>query len=446
MKNLLLASAMMALGLMGTAAADAQSVADLGKSLTPMGAIRAGNADGSIPAWTGGLVGAPAGWHQGQTRPDPYGAEKPLFSITAANVSRYQDKLAAGTVAMLRTLPGFRVDVYPSHRSFGAPQFIYDNAIANASRAHLIHDGQDVEGAQVAIPFPVPHNGSEAIWNHILRWRGFGASRTMAIAITTPTGDYALMKWIERIFFPYDIPGYDNGRRMDSMYWSEVAAPARIAGLITLAVSYQNPVEQPRMAWQYYPGERRVRRAPEISYDTPYNNSDGLATCDDYDMFNGPIDRYDWKLVGRQELYVPYNTAKFQDPKYQYSDLIKRDAVNPDAVRWELHRVWKVEATLKPDYMHVYSRRTMYLDEDSWTILVSDRYDGRGQLWRTGMTFGEQFPDVPGYFPDGYVLMDLYQHRYFVQGMHNQEKPPNYAVAFQPNDFTPEALRRYGRR
>jgi hypothetical protein len=446
MKNLLLASAVMALGLMRPAAADAPSIAELGKSLTPMGAIKAGNADGSIPAWTGGLAGTPAGWHQGDTRPDPYGAEKPLFSITAANVSRYQDKLAAGTVAMLRTLPGFRVDVYPSHRTFAAPQFIYDNAIANASRAHLIHDGQDVEGAQVAIPFPVPHNGSEAIWNHILRWRGFGASRTMAIAITTPNGDYSLQKWVERIFFPYDIPGYDNGHKMDSMYWSEVSSPARIAGLITLAVSYQNPVEQPRMAWQYYPGERRVRRAPEISYDTPYNNSDGLATVDDYDMFNGPIDRYDWKLVGRQELYVPYNTAKFQDPKYKYSDLIKRDAVNPDAVRWELHRVWKVEATLKPDYMHVYSRRTIYLDEDSWTILLSDRYDGRGQLWRTGMTMGEQFPDVPGYFPDGYVLMDLYQHRYFVQGMHNQETPPNYAVAFQPKDFTPEALRRYGRR
>jgi hypothetical protein len=268
----------------------------------------------------------------------------------------------------------------------------------------------------------------------------------MAIAITTPTGDYSLQKWIERIFLPYDIPGYSNDRRMDSMYWNEVVAPSRIAGLITLAVSYQNPVEQPRTAWQYYPGERRVRRAPEIAYDTPYNNSDGLATVDDYDMFNGALDRYDWKLVGRKEIYVPYNTNKFQDTKYRYSDLIGKDCVNPDAVRWELHRVWQVEATLKPDFMHVYSRRTLYLDEDSWTILISDRYDGRGALWRTGMTMGEQFPDVPGYFPDGYVMMDLYQHRYLVQGMHNQEKAPNYAVVFQARDFTPEALRRYGRR
>jgi hypothetical protein len=446
MKNALLASAVFVAGVLGGLGANAQTAADLGKSLTPTGAIMAGNADGSIPAWTGGLTGAPPGWHQGEQRPDPYASEKPLFSITASNASRYQDKLAAGTLGMLKTLPTFRADVYPTHRTFAAPKFIYDNAIANASRAHLTHDGQDVEGAAVAVPFPIPHNGNEAIWNHILRWRGFGASRTMALAITTPTGDYSLQKWIERIFLPYDIPGYANDRRMDSMYWSEIVAPSRIAGLITLSLSYQNPVEQPRAAWQYYPGERRVRRAPEISYDTPYNNSDGLATVDDYDMFNGGVDRYDWKLVGRRELYVPYNTNKFQDARYKYSDLIQKDCVNPDAVRWELHRVWQVEATLKPDFMHVYSRRTIYLDEDSWQILISDRYDGRGALWRTGMTMGEQFPDVPGYFPDGYVLMDLYQHRYLVQGMHNQEKAPNYAVVFQARDFTPEALRRYGRR
>ena len=445
MKKALLATALLA-GLATASTAIAQTAADLGKSLTPMGAIRAGNADGTIPPWTGGLSAMPAGWHPGDPRPDPYGNERPLFTITAANAARYQDKLAAGTLAMLRTLPGFRVDVYPSHRSFAAPPFIYDAAMANATHAHLTADGEEVEGAHVTVPFPIPHNGAEAIWNHILRWRGFGASRTMALAITTPTGDYALQKWIERIFLPYDIPGYDNARRMDSLYWSEVVSPSRIAGLITLSVSYQNPTEQPRNAWQYYPGERRVRRAPEISYDTPYNNSDGLATVDDYDMFNGAIDRYDWKLVGRRELYVPYNTNKFQDPRYKYSDLIKRDSVNPDAVRWELHRVWQVEATLKPDFMHVYARRTVYLDEDSWTILISDRYDGRGSLWRTGMTMGAQFPDVPGFVPDGFVLMDLFQHRYLVQGMHNQEKSPNYSVVFQTKDFTPEALRRYGRR
>ena len=447
MKKMLLAASLLAGGILAGVPAWAQTPADLGKSLTPMGAIRAGNADGTIPAWTGGLTTPVPGWHLGENRPDPYASERPLFSITAANVGKYEAKLALGSAAMVKTLPGYRLDVYPTHRSFAAPQYIYDNAIANASRAKLINDGQDVEGAKLSVPFPIPHNGNEAIWNHILRWRGPSIVRTNVTAITTQTGDYTLQHWLEKIYLPYNNPSVDNSKRWDSMYWQEILGPPRIAGLITMAVSYQNPFEQPRAAWQYYPGERRVRRAPEVSYDTPYNNSDGLATVDDYDMFNGALDRYDWKLVGRREIYVPYNTNKFQDPRLKYADILKKDGPNPDAMRWELHRVWIVDATLKPDFLHIYSRRTLYLDEDSWQALISDRYDGRGTLWRTGMAMAVQIPDVPVMLADGYVLMDLYQHRYIVQGMHNEEKPPRYGdTSIGPKDYTAEALRRFGRR
>jgi hypothetical protein len=447
MKQMLLAATLLTGAVAMAAPAIAQTAADLGKSLTPTGAIRAGNADGTIPAWTGGLSTPAPGWHVGQNRPDPFAGERPLFSITAQNVAKYTGKLSAGTEAMIKTVPSFHVDVYPTHRTFAAPQFIYDNAVANASRAHLINDGQDVEGAQVALPFPIPHNGNEAIWNHILRWRGTEIQRTVETAVTTPTGDYTLQRWLEKIYLPYDVPGLNNPKKWDSMYWQEVMEPPRIAGLITMAISYQNPNEQPRTAWQYYPGERRVRRAPEISYDTPYNNADGLATVDDYDMFNGALDRYDWKLVGRREIYVPYNCNRFQDPHRRYSDILQKDSVDPNALRWELHRVWVVDARLKPDFMHIYSRRTVYMDEDSWQILISDRYDGRDQLWRTGWAMGVQIPDVPAFAADGYVLTDLYQHRYLVQGMHNQEKPPLYAgTRLSPRDYTAEALRRFGRR
>jgi hypothetical protein len=425
----------------------AETAADLGKSLTPMGAIRAGNADGTIPAWTGGIAAPPPGWHEGMQRPNPFANEKPLFSITAQNVGKYESKLAAGSAALVKTLPGYRLDVYPSHRTFAAPKFIYDAAIANATRAHLANDGQDVEGASLTVPFPIPHNGNEAMWNHILRWRGTEIVRNVVTAITTATGDYTLERWLEKIYLPYDIPGLDNTRKWDSMYWQEVTAPPRIAGLITMAISYVDPFEQPRAAWQYYPGERRVRRAPEISYDTPYNNADGLATVDDYDLFNGALDRYDWKLIGRREIYVPYNTNRFQSPSFKYTDIVQKEGPNPSAMRWELHRVWVVEGTLKPDFMHIYSRRTYYLDEDSWQALISDRYDGRGLLWRTGMAMAQQVADIPGTLADGYVLMDLYQHRYIIQGMHNQESPPRYGnQGLTWRDYTPEALRRFGRR
>jgi hypothetical protein len=169
MKHAMLAAAMLTAV---TTAAHAQTVADLGKTLTAMGAVKAGNADGTIPAYTGGYTTPAAGWQPGDPRPDPFASERPLYSITAQNVDKYADKLAAGTVAMVRTLPGYHVDVYPTHRTAAAPQYIYDNAIANASHAHLSANGQDVEDAKLSIPFVIPHNGNEAIWNHILRWRG----------------------------------------------------------------------------------------------------------------------------------------------------------------------------------------------------------------------------------------------------------------------------------
>ena len=427
--------------------AHAQSAADLGRTLTPLGAIKAGNADGSIPAWTGGYTTPAPGWTQGSPRPDPFAGEHKVVSITAENVDRYAGKLAAGTVAMIRTLPGYHVDVYPTHRTAAAPQYIYDNAVQNASRAHLVDNGLDVAGAELSVPFPIPHNGNEAIWNHILRWRGTGIDRTVVNAITTPTGDYNLERWHERIMLAYNTPGLSNPHKWDSLFWQEILSPPRIAGQLTLVISHQDPYEQPREAWTYNPGERRVRRAPEIDYDTPVQNTDGLETIDDYDMYNGAIDRYDWKLIGRKEVYVPYNTYRFQDPSLKYAQIVQKDAVDPDLVRFELHRVWVVDATLKPGVRHIYSRRTFYIDEDSWQILIADRYDTRGQLWRTALAMVQQFPDGPLMGADGYEFVDLIQHRYLVQGMHNQEpKAPVFNAKLSPDEFTADALRRSGRR
>jgi Protein of unknown function (DUF1329) len=450
MKQALLAATILATAV-GTAAPSwAQTAADLGKTLTAMGAVKAGNADGTIPAYTGGYTTPPAGWKQGDPRLDPFASEKPLFSITAQNVDKYADKLAAGTVAMIRTLPGYHVDVYPTHRTAAAPQYIYDNAIANASRAHLSENGLDVQDAKLSIPFPIPKSGNEAIWNHILRWRSSGIDRTVSNALTTPTGDYTLERWHERILLAYNIPGLDNPAKWDSMFWQEVLEPPRIAGQLTLVISHQDPFEQPREAWTYNPGERRVRRAPEINYDTPVQNTDGLETVDDYDMYNGAIDRFDWKIIGKKEVYVPYNTYKFQDPKYKYSDIVLKDAANPDLIRFELHRVWIVEGTLKQGVRHIYSRRTDYIDEDSWQILIADRYDARGTLWRTSLAMVQEAPEIPIMGADGYEHLDLIQHRYLLQGMHNQEpRAPIYDATvanIKTTDYTAEALRRTGRR
>ncbi len=418
-----------------------------GEGLTPMGAIRAGNDDGTIPAWTGGLVGKPSSAPI-HSRPDPFADERPLFKITAQNVDHYTDKLAAGTAAMIRTIPGYHVDVYPTHRTAAAPQYIYDNAVANESRAHLVHNGEGVEGAALSVPFPIPHNGPEAMWNELLRWRGTQILRNATNVISTPNGDYSIQKWHEDIMLPYNTAGFSNTRQWDSLFRQEVLSPPRDAGALTLVVNHEDPYAQAREAWSYNPGERRVRRAPEIDYDTPLTDTDGLETVDDYDLFNGSLDRFSWTLVGRREMYVPYNTNRLQDPSIRYTDLIGRQSLNPDYIRFELHRVWVVEAKLKPEFRHIYTRRTLYLDEDSWQALVSDRYDGRGNLWRTAMAFPVEASEVPVLGADGYEYVDLYQHRYLAQGLHNQEAlaPTFNAVSLTPRDFTADALRQMGHR
>ncbi len=418
-----------------------------GPGLTPLGAIRAGNDQGTIPAWTGGLGAMPA-HRTGTYLPDPFAGEKPLFRITARNVDRYADKLAAGTIAMIRTMHDYYVDVYPTHRTAAAPQFVYDNAIANMSRARLVHDGEGVDGAQLGIPFPIPHDGHEAMWNELLRWSGTQVVRTTNNVISTPSGDYSVQRWHEDLMLPYNTPGFSNPHHWDAMFRQQVLSPPRDAGLMTLVVNHENPYDEAREAWSYTPGERRVRRAPEIDYDTPLTDTDGLETVDDYDMFNGALDRYDWTLVGRREIYVPYNTYRIQDPALHYADLINRESIKPEYIRFELHRVWVVDAKLKPEFRHIYSRRTLYLDEDSWCPLISDRYDGRGQLWRTAMAFSVQEPNEKIFGPDGYEYVDLYQHRYLAQGLHNQEPvtPVYNTTSLTPRDFTAEALRRLGLR
>ena len=425
----------------------AGQVAGAGEGLTPMGAIRAGNEDGTIPAWTGGIVGKPSNAPV-HCRRDPFADERPLFRITAQNVNRYADKLAAGTIAMIRTIPGYHVDVYPTHRTAAAPQFIYDSAIANEAHAHLVHNGEGVEGASLSVPFPIPHNGPEAMWNVALRWRGTQIVRTVTNVISTAGGDYSLQRLHEDIMLPYNTPGFSNTHQWDSLFRQEDLSPPRDAGSLTLVVNHENPYAQAREAWTYNPGERRVRRAPEIDYETPATDTDGLETIDDYDLFNGALDRYTWTLVGRREMYVPYNTYRLQDPSIRYKDLVGRNALNPDYIRFELHRVWVVDAKLKPEYRHIYTRRTLYLDEDSWQGLVSDRYDGRGQLWRTAMAFAVEAPEVPIFGADGYEYVDLYQHRYLAQGLHNEEPvaPLFNATSLTPRDFTADTLRQMGHR
>jgi len=425
-----------------------EEIARLGADLTPMGAEKAGNEEGTIPAWEGGITSPPAGYQPGDHHPDPFADDAVLFTITADNMSQYSDKLTAGYQALLSTYPSFKMNVYPTRRSASFPQRIYDKTKEIAATAHLVENGHGVEGAINGIPFPVPKSGLEVIWNHLLRYRGDCASRTIAQAAPTRGGRYTLVQFYDEFYMLYSMQGKteaDLGNKV-LMFKQEVTAPARLAGGILLVHETLNQVKEHRSAWLYNPGQRRVRRAPNVAYDNPGTAADGMRTSDQFDMFNGAVDRYDWKLVGKKEMYVPYNSYKLHSDKVKVKDILTPLHTNPDLARYELHRVWVVDATLTEGARHIYKRRTFYVDEDSWQILAMDQYDKRDQLWRVSEGHVINYYEVPALWTTLEVHIDLQAGRYLAIGLDNEKPMYVFAIDRSLEDYTPSALRRAGRR
>lgn len=436
------------------AAVSPQEAARLNKDLTPIGAEKAGNKAGTIPVWTGGLQKGdiPKSYSKrGQHYPNPYQGDKPAFVITADNVNKYQANLSAGQLALFKAYPKtFKIPVYKTRRSGSLPQFIYDNTVKNATTAKLNNGGNGFTGAYAGFPFPMPKNGLEALWNHIMRYRGEYAVRKAAGVPVHRNGNYTPVITQQEAFFKYyDPKGSEN--TLDNIiiyYLSFTTSPARLAGGSVLVHETLDQVKQPRQAWGYNAGQRRVRRAPNLAYDTPITTADGLIVADDTDMYNGAPDRYNWKLVGKKEIYIPYNNYELISPKLKNSDVLKVGHINPDHARYELHRVWIVEGTLKKGERHIYSKRTLYLDEDSWGAAMVDQYDGRGELWRVSMAYLLNNYDLPTTWTGLDVFHDLQARRYYVQGLANEEKRyVDFSKAIPANKyFKPAALRRRGRR
>ncbi|MCZ4323945.1 conserved exported hypothetical protein [Pseudomonas sp. 8BK] len=434
------------------AAVSPAEAAKLGASLTPFGAEKAGNAAGTIPEWTGGITQAPAAYKTpGQHHVDPFADDKPLFTITKANLDQYKDNLTPGQIAMFNTYPNsYQMPVYQTRRSGSAPQWVYDNTIKNASTAKLLDGGNGFSDAYGGIPFPIPQNGVEALWNHIARYRGTYIVRRASEVAVQRNGSYSLVTSQQEAMFKFYNPKGTAADLNNIMFYylSFTKSPARLAGGAVLVHETLDQVKEPRQAWGYNAGQRRVRRAPNLAYDTPIAAADGLRTADDTDMINGSPDRYDWKLVGKKEIYIPYNSYKVTSPDVKYKDLLQVGHLNPAFTRNELHRVWVVEGTLKSGSRHIYSKRTLFLDEDSWQAAVVDQYDGRGELWRVSIAYLKNYYDLPTTWSALDTFHDLQARRYHVQNLDNEEPSTIDFSQAVPDDgyFKPAALRRRGTR
>ncbi|HDZ56519.1 MAG TPA: DUF1329 domain-containing protein [Pseudomonas xinjiangensis] len=450
MQPTLLSSAVLALALVaGTASAAVsdQQAAELGNSLTPVGAEKAGNTAGTIPAWTGGL-GTDAGSVENGFLTNPYAADKPLFVITADNYEQYAENLAPGHVAMFKRYPEtYRMPVYESRRSVAMPEDVYKATAQNARNTQLVEGGNGLENYKLANAFPIPADGVEVIWNHITRYRGGSLERVVTQATPQVNGSFGIVRFVEQYVLPEALTDYDPERMDNILYYfkQRVTDPGRLAGNVLLVHETVNQVQTPRMAWIYNAGQRRVRRAPQVSYDGPGTAADGMRTSDNLDMYNGAPDRYEWELVGKKELYIPYNSYNLGSPEHQYSDVIKAGHLNQDLTRYELHRVWEVVATVKPDQRHIYAKRQFFIDEDSWQAAHIDHYDARGTMWRVAEAHAlhRYNAQVPGFAAE--TLYDLLAGRYLAMGMNNEESQDyNYGFRASANEFTPAALRQSG--
>ncbi|MBV8500335.1 MAG: DUF1329 domain-containing protein [Paucibacter sp.] len=420
-KTTLWAACLLALGAMQAGAAvPADEAKQLGSNLTRFGAEVGANADKSIPAYDGG-VAVPTAYKKGSgIRPDPYAVEKPLYSIKGVDAAKYADKLTAGTRELLKKFPSMRVDVYPTHRSIAFPKYVLDNTAKNATSVKTTDGGLGLEGTYAGIPFPIPKTGAEVMWNHVLRFQG-PTQFTKYDSINVDSAGKAVLATSGEIYV--DTPYYDAKRTAasadnDVYFRTKITytAPARRAGEALLAQDYVNPMKYGRKAWQYLPGQRRVKLAPDIAYDTPNPGAAGASTYDDAWVFNGAMDRYDWKLVGKREMIVPYNDYKLAYAKDPFAAATPGH-LNPDYVRWELHRVWVVEATLKEGKRHIYAKRTFYVDEDSWSAVASDEYDARGSLFRAGFIYLNSAYEIPTPATNAQAFYDFTSGGYNVSGL-----------------------------
>ena len=408
-----------------------------------IGADSAASKDGTVPVWQGGL---PQKNREGSHHTNPYADESPLFVIDSENYLPHKDRLSEGLIAMLKQYPDtFRIPVYPSHRSANYPEWFYETMRQKHSDVSLSENGNAIRNPIAGVNFPKPENGLEAIWNHLARWRGIYVSRQVTEAIVYDDGNRRAFRAMQSASLELFRPNQEaiTDKSVLLYYYSAILEPVNLSGGALLVVDYLNQHKFPRQTWSYDASQRRIKRVPHVTHDSAALMVEGLRTADDTDMFNGSPERFDWHLVGKKIMYIPYNSYEFTSPAVSYDDLLTRYHPNPKYTRYEAHRVWEVVATLKPDAYHVYQKRVFYIDEDSWSIAIADQYDRQGKIWRISMAHLKNYYEVPLVFSTSEVYLDLKSKYYNVAGLTNEEKSSgDYSDNPPPKSyFSPAGMR-----
>ena len=433
---LLFASTMQA----SLAAVSETQAARLGADLSPIGAKRAGNKDGSIPKWENETPKAIGNFSSGDHHPNPFPDDKPLFTINSTNASEYDTLLSEGHKILLKNNPKTFLQVYQTRRTATYPDKVYKNAKQNAVSATLVDSGEGVDGSIGAVPFPIPKDGYEVMWNHKLRYRGEAVKTYSASTVVNTNGAHSLMKVEATIKFKFASKKKKTNEAINLV--GKTTSPPRMAGNKLLMHESINSFDEPRQTWIYMAGQRRTRRAPDISHDAPYPGTDGIVLVDNTDMFNGALDRFEWELIGKKELFIPYNSYDLHSAETEYDEILQPGSLNPMLSRYERHRVWVVEATLKSGFRHRFSKRVFYIDEDSWQVALVDQYDGRGNLFSFSEGHPINYYENPLFWYTLEAVYNLQDGRYYVSGLDNQERMYDFSVKPRDGLFKPASLAR----
>lgn len=418
----------------------APALAETGK-VNALGAEMAGNTAGTIPEWTGGLTKAPAGFDPKKGYLDPFATEKPLFVVNQSNLAQHEKFLPAGQIALIKRYPNYSIPVYKTHRTAAFAPEMMMSIDMEGSKVKLAHGGLALDGVQSSsVPFPEPKNGLEAVWNTLLR-RPAQTLRSHTASFVAGNGSKPITFASSQTIAWAPAIGKAGSNLLFALI-GESTKPSAQSGEALLVLDTLNFKDDARNAWIVNSGQRRVLRAPELVHAAPAGNSDALRTVDDIYGFNGSPERFDWKLIGKREMYIPYNNYKLSDKSLKYENMIDGAFLKPELTRFELHRVWVIEGTLKSGAEHIYSKRTMYVDEDSWYVALMDQYDMKGELWRVKMLYLMQAYDAPGLYTSGEVQHDMNARKSVFSAFQNEEPPTEFNVSVRPGDFTPGALRK----
>lgn len=420
-------------------------------TLTPMGGERAGNAAGTIPAWTGGFTTIPAGWDpQTEQAPDFFASDPLLYTVNASNMTQYAHLLTDGVQTLIQK-QGFSVQVYPTHRTAAAPQWVYDNVAQNVGRAKLNPAGGRLgfSGGFGGFPFPVPDAtdphaaGAQIMWNHTTAWNGTYNAIAASAWVVASGVPVRSDKIVVSFYYPY----YDQQYNVDNfgpyVYYQNVSSsyPLNIAGEILVIHESLNAETNPSITWQLQLGLGRVRKAPEITHDTPASYTNGISNYDEFTGFLGSLDEYDWQLIGKQEMLIPYNNNKMG--QVTLTETLGPKFPNPNVIRWELHRVWVVEATLHPGERNVLARRRFYVDEDTWHVRLTDAWDGKGDIYHHTEVYDFVCPQLPGTICANSTTFNLQTGDYVITGGPSADPPGNKPISFAPisiSNFQPQTM------